>query len=254
MRGLGCLICWVMFATFAFAGNTVSPAQPAIHPNSQVADQGRFAFGLNGSALLGYGAEVAVRVTHHSNVRAGFNILGYSHSLDRDGATYQAHLELRSFQAHYDYFPWANHGFHISPGVLAFIGNPLSASAALGPNQQITLGGNSYTSDPNNPARLDGKINFRQVSPMLTFGFKNIVPHGSKHFTIFPVDIGVVFTGAPTVTLNATGNLCDVNGNCQPASNPSVQQSIVGEQDKLDHSLRSFKVYPIISSGITYKF
>jgi hypothetical protein len=259
MRHFVFLFCSILFVSFAFASDS-DTAPPAAEPvvqkpaMSQAQDQGRFAFGLNASGFLGYGGEVAARVTHHSNVRAAFNVIAYSHSLDKDSATYEAHLELRSFQAHYDLFPWANRGFHISPGMLAFLGAPLNASASINPGQQITLGGTPYTSDPANPARLNGKINFRQVSPMVTLGFKNIVPHKNKHFTIFPIDIGVAFTGSPKTTLNATGNLCDSSGSCHPSSNASVQQSIVAEQSKIDHSLRAFKVYPIISTGFTYKF
>lgn len=260
MRHFVAFSCVLIFSALAVAGDASSSAKSVIPAASSKAtqveppDQGRFAFGVNASLLLGYGAEVAARVTHHSNVRAGFNILPYSHTFDKDGTTYSGHLEVRSVEVHYDYFPWARHGFHISPGMLAFIGDPVSASAVLGPNQSITLGGTDYTSDPANPAHLYGKMKFRQVSPMLTFGFRNIVPHNSRHFTIFPIDIGVAFTGSPKTTLTATGNLCDSSGTCQPASNASVQNSIVGEQNKIDHSLRAFKIYPIVSSGFTYKF
>ena len=78
-----------------------------------------FAFGVK-TSLLGVGAEVAARATHRTNIRAGFNILGYSRNFDKDGVNYDAHLSFRTIEAHYDTFPKAS-GFHISPGVLAYI-------------------------------------------------------------------------------------------------------------------------------------
>ncbi len=250
---------WVLIlAAFAFAGDTSSTSQPAVEPPvkkpaERAQDQGRFALGFN-STLLGYGGEVAMRVTHHSNVRASFNAFGYSRSFDKDGATYAAHFQPRSSQVHYDFFPWANHGFHVSPGMLAVFTNPLTATAVLSPNQNIKLGGTSYTSDPNNPATLRGNMTLPHVAPMITFGFRNIVRHDSKHFTILPIDLGVAFTGAPKINLSGSGNLCDSSGNCQPTSSSSIQQSMLAEQNKIDHSLRVLKVFPIISTGITYKF
>src|SRR5205823_8611445 len=84
-------------------------------------DSGRFGIGVK-TSLFGVGVEVAARVTHRINARAGFNILGYSRSFGKDGINYGGHLSFRTFEGHYDIFPFAGN-FHVSPGVLAYMGN-----------------------------------------------------------------------------------------------------------------------------------
>ena len=88
---------------------------------------------------------------------------------------------------------------------------------------------------------------------MITVGFGNLAHRDSKHFAV-PLELGVASQGAPRTTLNVTGNLCDSQGTCQPASNASVQQDIFAEQNKLNNNIKAFKVYPIISVGFAYRF
>jgi hypothetical protein len=213
-------------------------------------DSGWFGIGVK-TSFLGIGAEVATRVTHHSNARAGFNILGYSRSFSEDGINYNGHLTFRTVEAHYDIYPWAGN-FHISPGVLAYMGNPVTGNAIVPGNHRFTLGGQTY-SDPSAPVTASGKMNFNQVSPTATVGWGNLVRR-NKRFSI-PVELGAAFQGSPKTTLNLTGNICNVPGSsCVSTSDPTVQSNIVAEQTKINKSLSAFKVYPIISVGFGYKF
>lgn len=213
-------------------------------------DSGWFGIGVKAS-FLGVGAEVATRVTRHSNARAGFNILGYSRSFSEDGINYKGHLSFRTVEAHYDIYPWAGN-FHISPGVLAYMGNPVTGNAIVPGNQRFTLGDQTY-SDPSAPVTASGNMNFNQVSPTATIGWGNLVRR-NKRFSI-PVEIGAAFQGSPKTTLNLTGNVCSVPGSsCVSTSNSTVQSNVVAEQTKINKSLSAFKVYPIISVGFGYKF
>jgi hypothetical protein len=214
-------------------------------------DSGWFGIGVK-TSFLGVGAEIATRVTHHTNARAGFNILGYSRNFSKDGVNYGGHLSFRTVEAHYDIYPWAGN-FRISPGVLAYMGNPVTANAIVPGNQSFSLGGQTYYSDPSAPMTANGKINFNQVSPTATIGWGNLVRR-NKRFSI-PVEIGAAFQGSPKTTLNLTGNVCNAPGvACTSTSNSTVQSNVVAEQVKINKSLSAFKVYPIISVGFGYKF
>lgn len=233
--------------------STSSAVEP--QPSAPVAqDSGIAGFGVK-AGLLGIGAETAVRVTHRTNLRAGFNVLGYSRTFNKDGVAYDGHLAFRTIEAHYDVFPWAR-SFHVSPGLLAYIGDPVKAHAALAGNQNFTLGGTTYYSDPAAPVFTSGKMDFNSVAPMVTVGWGNLVHRDSKRFSV-PFEIGVAFQGSPKTTLNMTGSVCDTptGGNCRAiASDPTVQNNIVSEQAKINNSISAFKVYPIISAGFGYKF
>ena len=164
-------------------------------------------------------------------------------------------MNFRTFEAHLDFFPWAK-SFHLSPGVLIYAADPITATASVPPNQSFSLGGFRYYSDPTNPITGKGKVTFYRAAPMLTVGWGNLVSRKEgKHFSV-PFEIGVAFQGSPKASLALDGNVCDQPGvNCRPAAtDPTVQANVVSEQNKINDSMTLFKAYPIISVGIGYKF
>jgi hypothetical protein len=204
---------------------------------------------------LGAGAEAAVRTSERTNVRAGFNIIKYGRGFDKDGVSYDGELNFRTFEAHLDYFPWAG-SFHLSPGLLVYAVDPITATASVPGNQSFSLGDFAYYSDPSNPVRGSGKITFHRAAPVATVGWGNIVSRKEgKHFSV-PFEIGVAFQGSPKANLALTGNVCDQGGlNCRSvAADPIAQANITSEQNKINDSMKLFKVYPIVSIGLAYKF
>jgi hypothetical protein len=217
-------------------------------------DSGTLAAGVKVSTL-GAGAEVALRVTHRTNVRAGFNLIDYSRGFNQDGVAYKGRLFFQTLEAHYDIFPWAK-SWHVSPGVLVYAGDPITATAAVPANQTFSLGGVNYSSDPTNPVTGSGKIDFNRAAPMITVGWGNLISRQeNKHFSV-PFEVGVAFQGSPHSSLGLAGSVCDSTGfNCRPiTSDPAVQANVVSEQGKINNNLSFFKVYPILSVGFGYKF
>lgn len=250
---LAVAVCLVSSCTVLAQSNSVTAPQSG---SSSVADH--IGMGVK-VGLLGAGAEIAARLDRHSNVRAGFNVLGYSRSFDKDGINYDGHLSFRTIEAHYDYYPWAGK-FHISGGMLDYIGNPITANALVPQDASFTLGGHTYygAAAPNQ-AMASGRVNFNQVSPTVTFGWGNLVRE-NHHFSV-PIELGVAFQGSPKSTLNLLGDVCDqpstsgLPQNCRAvSSDPMVQANILSEQTKLNNSMKPFKFYPIISIGFGYKF
>jgi hypothetical protein len=217
-------------------------------------DSGSFGIGVKGS-LLGGGVEAAARVSHRTNLRAGFNMISYSRTFNKDGVAYDGQFGFKTVEAHYDIFPFAG-AFHVSPGVLIYAGTPITATATVPANQSFSLGSTTYISDSAAPVSGNGNIKFNQAAPMATIGWGNLVPRkSSKHFSI-PLELGVAFQGSPKATLNLAGSVCDPGPvNCRTiASDSTVQANIVSEQNKINNSMRFFKEYPIISVGFGYKF
>jgi hypothetical protein len=240
VRHCGIVVCVVLLAAVSYGQSS--------------GDSDRFGIGVKGS-LLGGGVEGAVRVSHRTNLRAGFNMFSYSRGFNKDGIAYDGQLSFKTVEAHYDIFPFAG-AFHVSPGVLIYAATPITANAAVPGNQTFSLGGTSYLSDPSIPVTGSGNIKFNQAAPMATIGWGNLIPRkSSKHFSV-PVELGVAFQGSPKATLNLAGNVCNTDGtNCRSvASDSTVQANILSEQTKVNNSMRFFKAYPIISVGFGYKF
>ena len=231
------------------AWNDAADVPAPQHGRSEV---GRIGVGLRLSTL-GAGAEVGVALADKLNVRGGFNIFQYSRGFNHDGITYKGQLNLRSGEAHLDWYP-LGHTFHLSPGLLVYNGNGATATANVPGGSTFTLGGTTYTSDPTNPIMGTGKLDFVKAAPTAMFGFGNLVPQ-NRHFT-YNFELGAVFQGSARTKLNLTGNACDSTGlNCvNAATDPTVQSNVVAEQTKINNKLSPFKYYPVISFGFGYRF
>jgi hypothetical protein len=227
---------------------TASPAPPA-----KQSSEGRIPIGVGVKASsLGIGGEVAIAVSHRSNVRFGFNAFSYGHTFVKDGVTYKGNLDLRSAQATYDMFLLKE--FHVSPGVLFYNGNKVSANASVPGGQTFTLSNTTYVSAAADPITGTGKLTVYKAAPMLLLGIGNLVPRG-KHFSV-SFEIGAAYQGPPRVTLNLSGSACDSTGLfCRSiSSDPTIQSNIAAEQAKLNKSASPYKFYPVLSFGVGYKF
>jgi hypothetical protein len=205
-------------------------------------------------STLGIGGELALPVTHRSNVRFGFNAFNYNHTFNKDGVTYKGALDLQSAQALFDIFPFTS-GFHLSPGVLLYNGNKVNANALVPGGQSFTLNGTSYVSDAVSPVSGTGKLTFYKAAPMFLLGFGNLVPRSDRRFSV-SLEVGAAYQGPPRAALALSGNACDSTGlNCRAiSSDPTIQTNILAEQAKINKSASPFRFYPVVSFGVGYKF
>jgi hypothetical protein len=255
-----------VFATFLFlsAGQvwaqdstdqSGAPATPAAQPaaKSDSGGSGRVGAGFRISTL-GFGGEVAVRVSHSTNVRGGFNFFSYSRGYDNNGIHYNGDLRWASAEAHFDFFPFAR-AFHISPGFIAYNDNHVNATAMVAGGQTFTLNGTDYMSNGADPVNGSAKLSFNKAAPTLMIGFGNLVPRNGKHFS-FNIEAGVAFEGSPKINLNLAGTACAPDGsNCRNvATDPTIQSNVQGEQNKISSDLSPFKYYPLASITIGYRF
>jgi len=216
--------------------------------------EGKVGFGVKVSSL-GIGIEAAVPVLHKVNIRAGGNFISYGHTFNQDGVTYKGSLNWRSGEASLDWFPFW--GFHVSPGVLFYNGNKITATASVPGGNTFTLNGTTYTSGnpttPINPITGVGTVGFTKFDPKLTFGFGNLVPRSGRHWSILG-EFGVAYQGSPKAALAFQGTACN-SGNCvNAATDPTVQANVAAEQTKLNHDMSFFKFYPIVSIGFGFNF
>lgn len=228
-----------------------SPAPGSQDPKSH--KRPRMGVGFKVSTF-GLGGEFAVEVSHRSNVRGGFNAFSYSRGYDNSGIHYTGSLTLTSVEAHYDWFPFVK-SFHISPGLMVYNDNHVSATASVPGGQTFTLSGTTYESEPSNPVSGTGSLDFNKVAPTIMVGFGNLVRHGRSPFSV-TIEGGVAFTGSPKVALNLNGGVCAFNGTlCRSiSSDPTVQSNVLAQQTKFNNDVAPFKYYPIISMTFGYRF
>jgi hypothetical protein len=236
--------------SFPVAAPEPVPASPA--PGSA---EGPRRIGIGAKiSLLGIGGEAAVALTKRINVRGGFNFFNYSDTFSKDGISYGGQLAFRSAEAHLDLFPFAG-AFHVSPGLLLYNDNHISANASVPGGQVFTLGGVSYISSAANPVSGTAKLGFNKVAPSILVGFGNLLPRNRRRFSL-STEIGVAFTGAPKASLALAGVACSnpalicVNA----GTDPIVQANVQSEVAKVNKDVSVLKIYPLASVGFAVNF
>jgi len=205
---------------------------------------------------LGIGVGVATTLSSSLNVRAAGNFFGYSLSGINSGVDYKGSLGFRSIQASIDWFPW-HKSFHVSPGVLFYNQNHVTVHGGVEAGQSFSVNGATYYSGSADPVTLYGNVAFLHISPMLTAGWGNWLPRKRERHFSFPIELGFAYVGEPPLTLTFTGVVCDTPAdvNCRSIdSDPTVQQNIDAERKKYQNDLHYLRFYPILSTGVTYRF
>jgi hypothetical protein len=225
------------------------PSRP-VRPFSQLGIAARVGTG-------GIGFDTATPLARHFNLRTGMDFFGYTSNFEEQGANVGINLQLRTAHANLDWFPFRN-GFHVSPMLVYSNNNEVQATVLVPAGSTITLSGTNYISSLTDPLHGDGSVGFRKTAPGLTVGWGNIVPGSRKHFS-FPVELGFYYVGQPTLKVAFTGSACDPT---QPASigcesvdnDASFQQSLQQFTARNNHNLSYASFFPVLTTGIGYRF
>lgn len=195
------------------------------------------AAGLKASSQ-GIGLEVTGALSEKVNVRVGANYFKLSKTLDKSGNEFDFDLKLKSFNALVDWHALGN-GFRITGGAVVDK-NYLDGQAS--PANSYDIGDMVFTSAE--VGTLEGNIDFRDVSPYLGIGWGNPVAKDSGW--TFMVDLGVVFTGRANVDLTSVGGTL--------SNDADFLVEIAKERNDVRDDLDSFRYYPVVSLGLSYKF
>lgn len=204
------------------------------------------------SNTLGPGADLATPLSGGFNLRVGANFMDFGYGFNIDGVNYSSKLHFLSGQMSLDWFP-THRGFHISPGVM-YGKNSLSAASWVPAGKYFELGSQGFTNSVDDPLNgIASVVLPRKIAPMLTIGFRNIIPRSGGHLT-FPVEFGAAYTGAPRIDVTLDGTACTKQGCFTFSQNQEAQASLQAEIQKLNETLKRLPVYPIISSGVALRF
>ena len=227
----------------------------------------RLGIGANLSPL-GIGVSATTVLTDFFDARFAGNFFSFGvNNLEDGGVKGDANLHLASMTASLDWYP-AGRFFRVSPGMLFYNGNHLSAhttSIASG----ISMDGQTYYSvtktyvPGSTPLQISADLDLhpRPVSFTLTGGFGKFVPRSQRHWS-YPSEFGVVFMGTPTASITPTGWVCldffqTQCGDVANTASPITQQfnaSVQNQLAKWHTQLNRVGVYPIISFGVVYSF
>ncbi len=224
------------------------------------------AFG-GGMSLMGVNMQASTNLNRYMNLRGTGNFFDYTASnISTNGFNLNGKVNMATAGVSLDIFPFPNHGLRVSPGMLFYNQNNISATATPQPGKSFSLNGYDYYPDAatqaTDPFQVNANLglNTNKQAFTLTTGWGNVIPrrHQDQVFShlTFPFEIGAAFTGVPTVNMTLQGMACDQNGlNCvNMATDPTAQANLNLQLNKWRSDLNPLKVYPIFSFGISYSF
>jgi len=248
-------------------GGSGQVAPSVRNATAEVRPFSRLAFGA-GVSPLGINLQVATNINKHFNLRGTGNVFKYSTNFTTNGLTANASLNLASAGVALDYYP-TRFGWRISPGLLLYNGNQLSASDTVAGGTSFTLNDQTFYSANTNsatgatPVNGNASLGLNTTKPAFTIttGWGNMIPRKGGHLS-FPFELGVAVTGQPSLNANLAGWACydQAQTECTNISSTTdpiaiaVQSDLQAQITKWKSDLSPLKTYPIISVGVAYAF
>jgi hypothetical protein len=192
------------------------------------------------AGTTGFGLHASFPIQPKLNARVGFNYLNYDSTGNTTDADYNYKLKLRTFDVLADYFPMDN-GFRMTGG-LVYNGNKVDVDMKAKSGAQYVVNGTTYTAAQ--AGSINGSVDFKKIAPYLGIGWGNAVANKGWGFT---ADLGVMFQGNPETNLTSSG--CQAPVNCA-----KLASDIAVEKNKLNDDVNSYKTYPVIRVGASYRF
>jgi len=174
----------------------------------------------------GIGGDVAMSVFPLVDARVGWAGGSINRSYSTSGASYDGKMKLNNLNALLDFHPLGP-SFRLTGGVI-FNDNKYDATGT----------------PSNGVGSLSASVKGNSAAPYLGVGWGRVAGMGVN----FYADLGAMFMGSPKATINA--NCSGLSG----AQCTTLQNQAATEQGALQDKINSFKVYPVLSIGVTIGF
>lgn len=216
----------------------------------------RGGFGASASTN-GVGVECAYSVSPRFDVRAGYDFGSLPLNQIEQGITYDSEIKFSAGRLLLDFKPFGG-GFRLSGGLYTRAPELDMRAAGSG---RVELNGRAFNAD----VKLDGAIELGGATPYVGLGWGGS-PAGSGFGA--SLDAGVLFTGAPRVTLSSpSGFACDATQapDCSPesdgfnVSDDSAQaaafaSALETERQDLGDDAKDVRFWPVVRVGLHYRF
>jgi hypothetical protein len=207
-----------------------------------------FSFGLKGSSL-GVGVEISKAYREKLSFRLAYHFLDRSDEFEDGDTTYTGDLELSNGGLFADWHIFDG-GFRVTGGLM-LNNNEVTLIAKPTAGLSVDIGNTTYDVSG---GEVNGKVNFNSFAPYLGMGWGKPVGISSKWAFLF--DLGVMFQGTPDIDLRTAGTIRvgGIDVSTVPALQATLQTELDREIAKIEDDLDDFKLYPVLSLGVSYQF
>jgi hypothetical protein len=187
---------------------------------------------------LGIGVNLDRSFSSNIGGRLGASFGSIGADRTESGIDYNATLNFNSFQLLGDFYPFGS-GLRLTGGLM-YQNNRFSVNSKP-TNNAYTINGTQYSSAE--VGGLQGEFQYANaIAPYVGIGYGK----GSSDGFGFNADLGVLFTGAPKVNLNATNPVFN--------NNATTRSQIDAQARQTENDLQGFNLYPVLSVGVSYSF
>lgn len=250
------------------AGAGGNPERPDLAASANQPPFSRVGIGADVS-LLGIGIKSAIVLNRDFDARLMGNFFHYNTGrIEAEGFNVNGNVHLASAAASLDWYPF-NSIWRLSPGLMFFNRNQISAAIDIVPGTKFTLDGQNFYSASANPATgatpLTGTailgLHTNRPAATIAGGFGKFIPRSNRHWS-FPSEFGVAFTGAPSADVNVSGWTCldAAQTQCSSLSAPAnpvatdFNNALQASLAKWRRGLGRVQVYPIFTYSVVYSF
>ncbi len=194
-----------------------------------------------GVSTLGLGVQVSTPIIPGSlDLAVGLNHFSYNHNGtytgDSSSIPYQGNIRLQTIPVLLNYYPFAG-VFRLTGGVM--VNQNRIAMNSTG-NGTYVINGHPYPAST--VGTFTGRATWKRVAPYLGIGWGSKASRQTGFSLGF--DLGVLFTGAPQVTLSASNS----------SSAPQLASDVAAAQASANQKASSYKLWPVIGVRIGYDF
>ena len=181
----------------------------------------------------GFAVDYSYKINDLFSVSSRFNMLAYSveemeEEIDGQNVLIDADIDFKNIDIVFSYYPF-NTAFRLIGGVGYFTDNSLNMNLSF--DEKVTIGEVDFTPDQVGEITIDNK--WQQISPYAGIAFGRAVPNSKFGFG---VELGTYFSGAPEVSLDATG----------------IIENTKNQETLLQDSFSELKYRPYLSLRLSY--
>lgn len=185
----------------------------------------------------GVGVDLGYSLSEKWSLRGSLAGLQYGRDINEGDINYQGDMDLRTGGLLLDWYP-SGGAFRISLGAF-YNGNKIKARATAANGGTVKVGNNTYNVADES---IDGVIKWKEAAPYLGIGWGN--PSNGRGWS-FACDLGALYTGKPTGTLNASPGLRAL---------PGFNADLAREQDELNSGVKDATFWPVLQFQVQYRF
>ena len=207
-------------------------------------------------STLGPGFDINYGISKKLGLRFNYNrinmdIKGDKDLIDDDLKLKDGFLKLETLGALVDFYPKKSN-FRVSTGLYKN-NNQFSLDLVdKKHHSEIKVGDKNYNFDSNTETNILAQ--YKNLAPYLGIGWGN--PLTSKGHWHLNLDAGVLYQGRSTTDMSIKGSGVDLETgkSIDLATDKDLQNEVRKEEASINKDLDSFKLLPVFSAGVSYRF